>query len=37
MPEWLQITGSVVALIGSIFGIMGLSVYINERKAYLRV
>ena len=31
MPEWLQITGSVVALIGSIFGIMGLSVYINER------
>ena len=31
MPEWLQITGSVVALISSIFGIMGLSVYINER------
>ena len=31
MPEWLQITAAAISIIASLFGLCGISIYINER------
>ena len=31
MPEWLQITATAISIIASLFGLCGISIYINER------